>query len=296
MDTAKPSSSQQRVITSNLNRIDLATADFEYLLKQIGNLIHGIPLKLEAAASGQRVYRGVRYSDKPTRTSLLSHPPVEKVIDFQRCNRPGNPMFYASADAPTVLAELNAKAGDVVYLSTWTIEREFLFFRIPLVASNPELEDEPSFARVSTFFETKFMQPVHHTFSHQYKVTAAIAHRLSHGPIAGEHPILDGRELAAIVYPSVAHVSRTHNIALRPDMVSKCLKLRGVREIEVIRCEAGSIEFVEHDFSGEFIDGEIIWKGRTAQWPMEPGQSLNFTIENKAWVARDRNGKIVHEE
>jgi hypothetical protein len=292
----KKSSEQQRIITSNLNRVGLKTADYDYLLKQVGDLIDGVPLRVDVIAAGQRVYRGVRHLDKPRQTKLLTHPPAEMVIDFQRCNRPGNPMFYASADAPTVLAELNAKSGDVVYLSTWTVEREFLFFRIPLLTSNPDLEDDPRFARVSTFFETKFMQPVHHTFSYQYKVTAAIAHRLSNSPIAGGDEILEGRELGAIVYPSVAHVSRTHNIAVRPDMVQECLKLRGVREIEVIGSNDDAFEFVERDFSAEFVDGEIMWKGRTAEWAMESGQPLNFTIENKAWVARDRHGMVVHEE
>jgi hypothetical protein len=47
---------------------------------------------------------------------------------------------------------------------------------------------------------------------------------------------------------------------------------------------------------GDLIDGEIMWKGRTAQWPMKLGQQLNFSIENKAWVARDQDGGIIHEE
>lgn len=288
----KANSAQVRQIISELNRADLRRAPYPYLIEQIGKLITGVPVTVESVLVGQQFYRGVRYKDKPSQVSYLGHPPADLVVDFQRCNGPGKPMFYCSILPATVLAELDAQPGDKIYLSTWSVEREFFFFRIPPTA-NDEMTNDPCFASVSTFFETKFLQPVHETFSSQYKITSAIAEKFAGGPIVGDAASLRDRELGAIAYPSVAHVARAHNIAVRPEIVSKCLQLRSVKEIEVVSVDDQTFNVLERDSSSSFNGGEIAWSGRPGQWSLAPGQALTFEVENGTWVAKDSNGNVV---
>ncbi len=74
-------------------------------------------------------YRGVIYAEKPMNVGYLGYPPARLVNNYQRCNGPGKPMFYCSVDSAAVFAELDAQLGDKVYLSKWTIDKEFFFFR-----------------------------------------------------------------------------------------------------------------------------------------------------------------------
>ncbi|WP_338943605.1 hypothetical protein [Paraburkholderia sp. 22B1P] len=153
-----------REMVTALNRANLKTVDYAYLVDQIGQLIKGIPLQAASVPRGTVLYRGVIHRKKPDNVAFLSYPPVQLVTNFQRCNGPGRPMFYCSVDSAAVYAELDAQPEDRVYLSKWTVEQEFLFFRIPPDTSE-QLKDDPVFSKIETFFETRFAQPIHETFS-----------------------------------------------------------------------------------------------------------------------------------
>lgn len=282
-----------RDIITELNRADLPRMAYKDLLKRIGDLIDGVPLKIESVAVGQALYRGIRYTERPSHLKQLSAPPPDKVVNYQRCNGPGHPMFYAAVQSATVFAELGSRKGDLVYLSVWEIVEPFLFIRIPLATSDPALEDNASFARVSTFLETRFMQPVAHAFSDQYKITAAAAEKLSNGPIAGDTTILNGQELSAVAYPSVAHVARAQNVAIRPEIVAKCMRMKGVREIEVFGRTEAEIHILDRDFATAGDDGVLVWQGRPQQWPQVNARPLTARIEGGEWVLRDEAGNVV---
>lgn len=282
-----------REIIANLNRVDLTRADFPFLLKQISTLITGIPMMAFPVPKGTIFYRGVCYSHKPEQVGLLGYPPADKVTGFQRCNIPAKPMFYASADSAAIFAEISAKPGDKIYLSKWVVDTEFIAFRIPPDTSDDVLSD-PVFSRLETFFETRFSQPIHRVFSDQYKITAAISEKLSTGAVIWDNGITDGRPFGAVIYPSVAHPSRSDNIAIQPNVARDCLRLQDVREIKVIENLDNSWVTQWTDFCADFSQEKIHWTGRGPKWSVNPGGFLTFTAENHEWVARNQDGTIVH--
>lgn len=282
-----------REIITNLNRVDLTRADYQSLLKQISRLITGIPMMAFSVPEGTVFYRGVCHSHKPEQVDLLGHPPADKVTGFQRCNIPAKPMFYASADSAAIFAEIGANAGDNIYLSKWIVDTEFFAFRIPPNTSE-DMRSDPVFSRLETFFETRFSQPVHRVFSDQYKITAAIAEKLSTGAMIWDNGTTDGRLLGGVIYPSVAHSSRSDNIAIQPNVARDCLRLQDVREIKVIEKREDSWVTQWTDFCAGFDQGKIGWTGRGPEWTVNPGGVLTFTAENHEWVARNPDGTIVH--
>lgn len=121
--------SKVREIINALNRADYTHADYSYLTEQISTLLTGSEVMGAVLPKSTVLYRGVCHRDKPDRVSLLGSPPPEKVLGFQRCNAPNKPMFYASVNDSTVLAEINAQENDRVYISKWMVEKEFIYFR-----------------------------------------------------------------------------------------------------------------------------------------------------------------------
>ncbi|WP_207552662.1 hypothetical protein, partial [Chromobacterium violaceum] len=281
---------QQRL--TELNRIDLARADYDYLLKQIGLLMEGVLVQAFTPQLGTVLYRGVPYENKPMATSFLGAPPAEIVTGFQRCNPPGKPMFYASIDPNAIFAELDAKVGSKIYLSTWTVVENFYYFRIPPRA-NEESQSSPAYAKTETFFETRFAQPIHETFSEQYKLTAAIAEQLSGKPVVPRVPIRQMPKLAAVAYPSVAHKGRPDNIAIRPEVAASCLKLENVTELIIVDRETDSWSVEAIDFSAGFSNGVISWNGRPPQWAGLTGEITNISIGNNGWIANRADGTFV---
>ncbi|WP_322009734.1 hypothetical protein [Paraburkholderia sp. J12] len=290
--TQRSSTHTVREIVTALNRADLRTADYAYLVARVGELIKGIPMRAASVRPGTTLYRGVIYKEKPGNVSYLSYPPAHLVKNYQRCNGPGSPMFYCSVDSAAVFAELDAQPGDKVYLSKWIINKEFFFFRIPPDTSDA-IKDDAAFSKIETFFETRFAQPIHETYSEQYKLTAAITEKFSTGNLIGDAASINGRVLGAVAYRSVAHTPRSDNVAIRPSVVDQCLQLTNVREVEVVGREGESRTVRETDFSANFEDGKINWAGRPGHWTVEPGGSLQFAVENGEWVARSADGTVV---
>lgn len=201
-------------------------------------------------------------------------------------------MFYCSVDSAAVLAELDAQPGDKVYLSKWIITKEFFYFRIPPDTTDAFKEDA-AFSKIETFFETRFAQPIHETYSEQYKLTAAITEKFSTGDLLGDAAMVNGRVLGAVAYRSVAHTPRSDNVAIRPAVVDQCLQLTNVQEIEVVSRDGDSRTIRETDFSSDFAEGRINWAGRPGHWVVQPGESLQFVAENGQWVARTADGVVV---
>ena len=181
-DTQRLTTLEARLIINQINKMNLDMADYEYLKKLINKLILGISFSgYMPHKNGYRFYRGVRFGSKPMTTNELQYPPKNLVTDFQRCNPPEKPMFYCSLSPLVVYKELNVVKGDVIYLSRWSIKNNFSFIPIGNLSVDDDYDDRT--AMILSFFETKFLTPVHQTYSSQYKVTSAITEVLSTGDI-----------------------------------------------------------------------------------------------------------------
>ncbi|MFS2035732.1 RES domain-containing protein [Polaromonas sp. CT11-55] len=279
--------SKARELIRQLNRMDLERADFGYIKEQVSKLFVGLQLRAFMPRKDVRLYRGVRYKEKPTLKSQLGYPPEHLVVNFQRCNPPGMPVFYCSPDPGAVFFELNVQPGECFYISKWSVCEDFYVIQMA-----PEVEDgEGNYLSdmVSTFFETKFLQPIHATYSSQYKITAAIAERMMQGTIDESSDV----EVGGMTYPSVSHPGRSDNLAIRSAIVDSCLRLDYVEEIFVKDIRGTQIDFERRDFSSKFLNGNIEWKGELGNWDIPPGAGLTITKEPDGWVARNERGVIV---
>ena len=280
-------SREARKIIAQLNRMDLDRANYEYIQELIGKLIVGIPMRGITPHKESRIYRGIVYKEKPSTTDQLGYPPAEIVANFQRCNPPAKPMFYCSPDPASVFCELDVTVGDSVYLSKWSIINNFFINQIAPITEDGI--DHPVKDIVFTFFETNFSKPIHETYSSQYKITSAIADKLSFGNIDG-----NWGKIGAITYPSVSHPGRSENLAIRPEIVDSCLKLDYIEELHVTAVEGTKISYNRTDFSASFDGKNIKWEGKILHWTVPPGGSVVATAERDGWVLRDEQGNIVN--
>lgn len=285
-NTTPIKSTEAKEIIRNLNKINLEAENFEYIKNQITRLFNGLAMQTSIPKKESKFFRGVKFETKPLTTSYLSYPPANLVRNFQRCNRPQAPMFYCAVDPSAVFFELRVRPGDKIYLSEWSTLKEFAVNRLA-VEDTVDLRDLVRDV-ILTFAETKFSQPVHDTYSSQYKVTAAIAELLANGDLIGE------RVLGGLGYPSVAHPGRIENVAIRPEVVDSCLKLDHVEEVSILKVEGDEIIISYTDFSENFGDGRIHWLGRSSDRIRRPGVTLIVSRGPDGWVTRDENGSIVN--
>lgn len=279
---------EAREIIRQLNRLNLETADYENLKGLAARLIYGVPMMAITPHEETRFYRGIVYTAKPDEAKQLGYPPSASTVNYQRCNPPGKSMFYCSPDPAAVFYELHVRPGDVIYLSKWSLVSKFFVNRIA-----PRGDEGPRSAVrdiVSTYFETKFSQPVHETYSSQYKITSAISETLSSGNVIAGPPI----PIGGLTYPSVAHPNRSENIAVQPHIADQCLRLDYVEELLVTAVDGYIIRYDRKDFSANFEGGKIHWSGSPMRWTLPPGRMVTMTAEADGWVARDEQGNIVN--
>lgn len=297
-----PNREEMRQIIRDLNWMDLDRAGFDEITERIQRLITGFatPVVAVSVPSELCLYRARKNprEGKPEKVDQLGAPRPEFVTSYQRCNNPGSPMFYCSRLPITALIELDVHQGDIIYISQWSVEQPFIFnagFTDPdrLKSIGPNQDT------IATFFETKFCQPIHETYSNQYKITAAITQVLTSGNINGlEEQSLhflaaapDG--IGGIAYPSVAVIGRSSNLAIKPCIVDRCLALNFVEEWLITEVAGQSISFERKDFTADFSNGLIHWTGEKIHWKLKGPQVVTATAELDGWVVRDENNQII---
>ena len=250
---SKLKTSRARELIKRLNRINLRAAEYSYIKSLIEKFVDDFRAKSFTPIKGQRVYRGVVYTSKPTDISYLGAPPAELVKGFQRCNQPNFPMFYCSPDPAAVLFELGVKEGDIVYLSKWSINLVDFFIN-PIICELDEENLYPALEIVYTYFETVFAQPIHEVFSHQYKITTAITELLTAREINND---VENRKMGGLTFPSVAHPNKSDNLVLYPDVAERCLSLDYVEEVKIAKVDDKIINVEYLDVSSDFSSGKI---------------------------------------
>ena len=205
-----------RRIIRKLNKLNLDTADYAAILETISRLTIGLPLRFVTTDTAWRIYRGRKMETKPISFRELSYPPAENVIDFERCNAPQKPMFYGSHYPGAVFYELALKPGDTLYLSKWSITKNFLAFQI--ASEFDEGIEQPARDVIFSFYESWFAHRVHSTFSSDYKITAAIAEHLTRGTAYNGVTGQEDRKMGGLLYPSVRHHSEMRTLLFVPTL------------------------------------------------------------------------------
>ena len=254
-------SQDARRIIRDINRLNLENVDFKHLKNKLGTLLYcSFPGDLIDINHG--FYRAnIVDEGRPVNVARLSYPPYEKIADYQRCNSPGFPVFYCAPDQGTACSEIYAKIGNTVYVSNWIVTHPFFCTNIALPMTYGDASD-----LVNTFIETKFVQEIHKTFSHQYKVTAAIIEMLFSEPneLIPVHDSVKGNVvpfgMSAVKYPSIATGLSGYCYAIKTDAVDNCLKLESVLELKIENIEGSRIGVTCTDKSLKILeDGTIEW-------------------------------------
>lgn len=282
-----------RELIRQLNRVDLDRAEYQYIRQQINRLFDGLSIRGITPHKSSRLYRGIKYQNRPLETKQLGYPPPELVMNYQRCNPPNQPVFYCSPDPACVLYELNVQPNDLIYLSKWSVNNDFYILQLfpkEDLERNDQLQDT-----VLTFIETRFTQRIHAAYSNQYKITSAIAERMSSGEIVDSIEMKAlGIPIGAMSYPSVSHPGRSENLAIRPEIVDKCLQLDYVEELKIEEVRDGEIKYSRTNFSSNFADGRIEWANKPLHWNVSSGSTITITKEPDGWIARSSDGSIIN--
>jgi hypothetical protein len=272
-----------------LNRIDPKSASFDDLKQEMAKISDGIIAVSDG--TGNEVFFRARKSQyaKPQNISELGPPPADKVIGFQRCNGPGEPMFYTGSRRVTALLETRVKPGDLVYLSQWGSIDPGIGINVTLDPSTIIPTDNPWFDRskvVISYFDTLFTRRIHQTYSDDYRFTAAITSVLTKNL-----PVNHGSgslvyENFGLRYASVVDVAKSYNTVFYPE------HLRKLRPIHVSELRIDNVS--NHGVSATLLDnaikfgssGDIQWTGDLTLFPVKKTRHGNVLYRDnglKLW-------------
>jgi hypothetical protein len=303
-DIKQPNMNEVQQAIQDLKTLDLASTDIDVIKKRLGEIILGYKLISPTIPKDARLYRGVRWADKPTKIRELSYPPEKNVENFHRAGRAGKILFYCSTAREAPFFELGLRMGDRVAISQWKVKAELIVNNVGYdsevfraLSSNREspswdkgtdfekLEKTNAFTR--HFFAAEFAKIVPPGQEYLYKISAALAElHFSDGMFAG------------LLYPAMAMRANADNLALKPECIDLYLELYRVEYLRVDESSEQGFKVTILDFADAFDqDDKIQWKGRHPHWVMrQSGQTLYFTVENGRWVARDEQSKLVEPE
>lgn len=275
----------------SLNRLNIEKADYKYIKKTISEMHNGLTTLIVNSSLSHSIYR-VRLCPpkKPQKLNELKAPPSTAVINFQRCNSPNNPMFYASSKRATALLECDVQVGDIVYISQWRVDKRFalnyVFLNDPHEKNGIECKHTPVEEMLLAYFDTVFTRPIHKVYSNQYKITSAITEQLTRNFKKEEndnihiHP--DG--YVGLYYPSVVDIERGYNIALHPKIVDRCLTLAHVMEAKITSRDDLSVTIEVTDNSNTIDNDDIVWSGDPNKIPLNRiGNSTVYIHEDGKW-------------
>ncbi|MCG7518810.1 hypothetical protein [Ruegeria sp. Ofav3-42] len=302
MKRSSISTHRARQLITAINSAHLDRSNYKTLQSQINELFQGYALKGMSLAQDQMIYRGRVMAGKPSSIDELKAPPAEAVKGFQRCNSPGNPMFYGGFVLGAIFAEVIGPdtSDGKIFVSRWVAPEGFFAVELLPKENQAEMDTSRTQAIVDTFIETKFVGRVHETYSNDYKVTAAIAEKALSGSLSEEandgFPITpkEGEGLGCIIYPSVQATGRGPNVAMIPSYANRHLIPDCVEEIHFRRKSEESFEINRIDYAKPSLtDNTLVWTGKQLHWTVDSGSTATVGVEGGQYVVRDESGKTV---
>jgi hypothetical protein len=312
-----PSLHEVRNQVAALRRINLETVELPFLIERIKPLFHGFVVYTPILEVGQKVYRAVKWDKKYSTVARLSYPPPDKVKTFGRVNRPGQPVFYCSVAWNAPLFELRVEVGDHIALSRWGVTERLIVNNIGYTDAvferlQSDRPSEPRWARrdgstetptsrlLQRFFSEEFAREISSSEEHLYKISNAVAHFLLHDIHEDVRiPGVKTNQMAGLVYPAIAMLGHSDNLAIKTDVVDNYLRLE---QVEYLRVESKAVDgkFVTYnnthlDFANTFAGDIVEWKERPAQWNIviPPGGVVRGSTENGRQVFRDVDNNII---
>jgi hypothetical protein len=241
-----PSLGELRAIAKQIDGCAQSGTQIEEITQLVAELTIGHYFPFPRFLTGGNFYRARPMPDsrRPENISEVGIKPREYCRAFQRCNRPGRPMFYCSDHPSAPLREVHARVGDHVVLSRWTNTKplmvaqtgysESTFHRLKAARMVPEwtqgqaelLESHRlQHDFVNTYLSELFSQEVPEGCESLYRPSIAITEQFigvkGIGPLVGN----DDLTIEGIMYPTISLRASCENLALAEGFASDGLKL-----------------------------------------------------------------------
>lgn len=206
-------------------------------------------------------------------TKDLSYNPA---APFNRANRLGSPLFYASNGEIGAYQEIGVKDGDKIIVSYWEIIDYLKILNVGFthifydtsitLAPQGVLPEQAAYLdsyegkRLDFFLTELFTASVEHECpkDYVYSISVAVAE------ILFELGIKNNVKVDGILYPSVKFITESEhvdNFALKTDAVERCLKFYKAEEIVVDKVVNKSLVNIRRLDSAHRIDeqGNLVW-------------------------------------
>ena len=260
--------SNTRKIINELNKLDLDKTEYRIIKNLLSPLVKKLPHLIKNTNGfyfRSRICNEKNLVDK----SELNAPPKELVKNFQRCNQPFEPMFYASSKRITSILECNPKEGDIIYLSQWSNNNNkvpvnhLLNHNIEHEYNNINIEQE----MIISFLETIFTRKIHKTYSNSYKITAAITElcRINFKVNNGGNKYINQK--VGFAYPSVFNLKDSYNTVFEKEFATKEFEIFHVMKLKILERDNDNLKYKILDTAWEFENGKIIWTNDKNQVP-----------------------------
>lgn len=256
-------------IIKQINRMDLDTVDYDYIKSLFKKMTDGVMFVVQLRSGADSLYHVRRTAGKKiTSVEEISAPPNSAVVNYQRCNPPGQSRFYAASTRMTAIKESRCEVGEVIYIGQWINKAAY-----PVSAALSTNENAFNFESKNhedilyTYLDALFTRRVHATFSSDYKLTAALSEILmTNVPRNIDNVGEDGR--VALKFPStVNHEVDVHNTVMHPEFLARNFDLMHVLECRVVSALTGGLTIEVMDTASHFNDGEILWTGNKNMLP-----------------------------
>ena len=298
--TTPLSSFEPRQEIRKLNRLDPDRANFDSILRTYNTIFVGLGMVVATTGSTEILYRARVMSNgqRPSLFNDLFAPPPNLITGYQRCNRPGQSVFYASSRRMTALLECRVKVGDMAYLGQWMCKGPFPVNRYLEAKDNWEGHLTPQGEALLSHFDTLFTRRVDATFSNDYKFTAAISEFLTSGLPSGEELDIRADKNVALRYPSVVSYDGSYNTAMSDGMARERLDLLHVMELRILDVKDNAVRVSVLDNGFGRKNGSIEWTGVASSIPMprDPRGVIFIHQGGGEWNITVRDGDVTAEE
>lgn len=280
-----------------IRKLDLRKESIDTLIDLLVPVFRGYSVSAPRFDPGLKLFRA-RRCEKPSNIRELWYPPPS-IVRLGRVNRSGSPVLYCCTSRETPFFEMRPSVGDNVAIARWVTSSPLLVNQAGYTAQaflnlgstrqhgwGPQPAEIPfgeGNEEVAEFLAEIFTQQIQRGEEHFYKLTVAVAEKLS------SFDLFDG-----LIYPTVAMRANADNFALKPRFADAHLKF--------LKAEFARIDGVR-DFGYDINvldtatalrqDGFIQWKGHVDNWTLRPGEQVAMHAENGEWVAKDLAGNIV---
>ena len=321
-------SRELRKTIKEFKQLNLDTVDIDVLKTTLAPILHHYVHPAPLIQPDELIFRTVTWGDRPSVIKQLTYPPADRV-DYGRCNRPRDPVFYGSTGSISAIQELAPPNGTRLVLSMWRVTKPIIAACVGYAEKTFRNFDsnrwpdiwwqkldlkglEPVGARtaennlVNRFLAKEFTRLIPKDEAWKYKLSACIAEAFlkanpsehASGPIpgllrAGESNT--GITASALIYPSIAAAANNDNVAINSSTADSSLSLVWAQFLEIERTNEKTAEFNPKglDFASTTTPtGELVCLGHFPS-VLVPGADLRIDMDKGKLVLKDSRNIIA---